>query len=149
MDEKLTDKEIADLWVWAFNTAGYWHRSLNTQENEKGCAMVLINRDDCEKLSKISKLSFDIGSLRAAEMKKEESSAKEPDNQSVYYECDPGKNTSCKKWMCHKEGRMKCKNPCRITRHEEFAKLDEKGKPIISASSLQSKHRKRQALSDG
>ena len=44
--------------------------------------------------------------------------------RTVWYECDPEKNTTCKKHSCQ--------NTCYITHYVEHAKKDENGTPVIA-----------------
>ena len=81
MSEKPDEEKGADIYCWAANTAGYWKRSLEIQENEKGMAMVMINQEDIDMLMTISSMGFEIswyfGRLEA-EKREAEASAKQP-----------------------------------------------------------------------
>ena len=46
--------------------------------------------------------------------------------KKVLYECDPRKNTECRKTSC-----FKYNGPCRRTAHPEYAVRDENGEPVI------------------
>lgn len=55
------------------------------------------------------------------------------DEIKVLYECDPEKNTECRKIMCFtKAGGRGSKCVCTATKNPEYAKKDQDGQPIIS-----------------
>ena len=47
--------------------------------------------------------------------------------KKVMSECDPRKNTECRKTSC-----FKYNGPCRRTAHPEYAVRDENGEPVIA-----------------
>lgn len=54
-----------------------------------------------------------------------------PELGSVFYLCDPVKNTECKKGGC--TGEPSPFGVCRLTKNSDFAKLDDDGNPIVGA----------------
>ena len=56
----------------------------------------------------------------------------------VLYKCDPEKHKECKRSICYMR-KPKMKNPCRNTKHSEYAVLNEKGQPIVSYVRLDDK----------
>ena len=47
----------------------------------------------------------------------------------LYFYCDPDRNTECKKRSCHIRGKPWAQ--CKLTRHQEFARLNRDGFPMI------------------
>lgn len=54
----------------------------------------------------------------------------ETDEKDTLYLCDPQKNTACQKGICQ------IPNGCFLTTKEGYAKIDEKGVPIIVIESM-------------
>lgn len=84
-NEKLDKKDYVVMFAWAHNTAGYWSRQLNQQDNDKGIALVLISQEDVEMLEKVRNISFDLGSAI-----NQETAQRETENQLSTKKTDKG-----------------------------------------------------------